>query len=356
MPKVACWHTKLHRGRIAPPIELADPVSSSLDSKEEEAKPHFTDWDLRWDPVTIKKIRFSDCFGRRTRRSFAFHIDTPLSVMKQFYADWRGLPVASLRFMISDIFPAGSQTLRSLGMMNGDNIDVFCTSDKLADPSAIHLRFKDTNGGQENVMVYMHTTMFWAKQIYADRIRVPLSSLRFRFDDAPVPNDSTPSSLSMSEDDVIEVFQEQSGADQFFVRIFRRSDKIDRSILLFSCRHQPTTLETFAPSRFALDTAVFVHQPCFLVETSRQSSGMCIPPTGYPIGFAILTDMSRFPNRQLLSTNCSKLDKKHSVTYQTANDSGRLFVNCLLLGKPSTDPPDDSFFWRTTCHHFPQTH
>merc|ERR1712156_226522 len=49
------------------------------------------------------------------------------------------------------------------------------------------------------------------KKSYAERVGVPVSSLRFLFDGRRINDDETPKSLEMEQDDVIEVYQEQTG-------------------------------------------------------------------------------------------------------------------------------------------------
>ena len=50
------------------------------------------------------------------------------------------------------------------------------------------------------------------KKSYAERVGVPVvSSLRFLFDGRRINDDETPKALEMEQDDVIEVYQEQTG-------------------------------------------------------------------------------------------------------------------------------------------------
>lgn len=49
------------------------------------------------------------------------------------------------------------------------------------------------------------------KQAYCDRQGVPLNSLRFLFDGQRINDEQTPKDLEMEDDDVIEVYQEQTG-------------------------------------------------------------------------------------------------------------------------------------------------
>nr|ACO10968.1 Small ubiquitin-related modifier 1-A precursor [Caligus rogercresseyi] len=60
----------------------------------------------------------------------------------------------------------------------------------------------------------MSTQMGKLKKSYSERVGVPLSSLRFLFDGRRINDDETPKALEMEQDDVIEVYQEQSGGNE----------------------------------------------------------------------------------------------------------------------------------------------
>ena len=67
------------------------------------------------------------------------------------------------------------------------------------DSNEIHFRVKQT------------TQMGKLKKSYSERVGVPVSSLRFLFDGRRINDDETPKALEMEQDDVIEVYQEQTG-------------------------------------------------------------------------------------------------------------------------------------------------
>merc|ERR1711951_55126 len=69
------------------------------------------------------------------------------------------------------------------------------------DSNEIHFRVKQT------------TQMGKLKKSYAERVGVPITSLRFLFDGRRINDDETPKALEMEQDDVIEVYQEQTGGD-----------------------------------------------------------------------------------------------------------------------------------------------
>merc|ERR1712179_735590 len=70
------------------------------------------------------------------------------------------------------------------------------------DSNEIHFRVKQT------------TQMGKLKKSYSERVGVPVSSLRFLFDGRRINDDETPKQLEMEQDDVIEVYQEQTGGSQ----------------------------------------------------------------------------------------------------------------------------------------------
>lgn len=57
----------------------------------------------------------------------------------------------------------------------------------------------------------MTTQMGKLKKSYSERVGVPVTSLRFLFDGRRINDDETPKQLEMEQDDVIEVYQEQTG-------------------------------------------------------------------------------------------------------------------------------------------------
>ncbi|CAH3130928.1 unnamed protein product, partial [Pocillopora meandrina] len=80
-------------------------------------------------------------------------------------------------------------------------------------PESEHINLKVM--GQDNTEVHFKikktTQLKKLKQAYCDRQGVPLNSLRFLFDGQRINDDQTPKDLEMEDDDVIEVYQEQTG-------------------------------------------------------------------------------------------------------------------------------------------------
>ena len=60
----------------------------------------------------------------------------------------------------------------------------------------------------------MGTLMGKLKKSYADRVGVAPTSLRFLFDGRRINEEDSPKSLEMENDDVIEVYQEQTGGSR----------------------------------------------------------------------------------------------------------------------------------------------
>ena len=81
------------------------------------------------------------------------------------------------------------------------------------DSNEIHFRVKQT------------TQMGKLKKSYSERVGVPVTSLRFLFDGRRINDDETPKALEMEQDDVIEVYQEQTGGVtcwDFSVKVVRK--------------------------------------------------------------------------------------------------------------------------------------
>ncbi|CAB4009879.1 small ubiquitin-related modifier 1-like [Paramuricea clavata] len=80
-------------------------------------------------------------------------------------------------------------------------------------PESEHINLKVM--GQDNTEVHFKikrtTQLKKLKQAFCDRQGVALNSLRFLFDGQRINDDQTPKDLEMEDDDVIEVYQEQTG-------------------------------------------------------------------------------------------------------------------------------------------------
>ncbi|KAI2810946.1 hypothetical protein RDWZM_002214 [Blomia tropicalis] len=76
---------------------------------------------------------------------------------------------------------------------------------------------QDTN--ELHFRVKKSTAFSKLKKSYSERIGVPLTSLRFLFDGRRIDDNDTPATLEMEEEDVIEVFQEQTGGFGFILKL-----------------------------------------------------------------------------------------------------------------------------------------
>ena len=75
----------------------------------------------------------------------------------------------------------------------------------------IKLKVVGQDSNEIHFRVKMSTQMGKLKKSYAERVGVPISSLRFLFDGRRINDDESPKALEMEQDDVIEVYQEQTG-------------------------------------------------------------------------------------------------------------------------------------------------
>ncbi|XP_073970803.1 small ubiquitin-related modifier-like [Rhodnius prolixus] len=75
----------------------------------------------------------------------------------------------------------------------------------------IKLKVVGSDANEIHFRVKMTTQMGKLKKSYSDRVGVPVSSLRFLFDGRRINDDETPKQLEMRNDDLIEVYQEQTG-------------------------------------------------------------------------------------------------------------------------------------------------
>lgn len=84
----------------------------------------------------------------------------------------------------------------------GDNKEYIKLKVVGQDSNEIHFRVKFT------------TQMAKVKKSYSERVGVPVNSLRFLFDGRRIDDTDTPRALEMEDDDVIEVYQEQTDGKQ----------------------------------------------------------------------------------------------------------------------------------------------
>merc|ERR1711931_370686 len=93
------------------------------------------------------------------------------------------------------------ETVQPILLTMGDETEYIKLKVVGQDSNEIHFRVKQT------------TQMGKLKKSYSERVGVPVTSLRFLFDGRRINDDETPKALEMEQDDVIEVYQEQTGGD-----------------------------------------------------------------------------------------------------------------------------------------------
>ena len=76
----------------------------------------------------------------------------------------------------------------------------------------IKLKVVGQDSNENHFRVKMTSAMGKLKKSYSERVGAPIASLRFLFDGKRINDDETPKSLEMEQDDVIEVYQEQTGS------------------------------------------------------------------------------------------------------------------------------------------------
>jgi small ubiquitin-related modifier len=80
-----------------------------------------------------------------------------------------------------------------------------------SDSEYIKLKVMGNDANEIHFRVKMSTQMAKLKKSYSERVGVPVASLRFLFDGRRINDDETPKQLEMRNDDLIEVYQEQTG-------------------------------------------------------------------------------------------------------------------------------------------------
>ncbi|CAG0879722.1 unnamed protein product [Cyprideis torosa] len=82
-------------------------------------------------------------------------------------------------------------------------------------PVYIKLRVIALDSHEIHFRVKTSALMGKVKTSYAERVGAPVNSLRLYFNDQWIDDDETPEQLEMENDDVIEVYQEQTGGASF---------------------------------------------------------------------------------------------------------------------------------------------
>uniref|UniRef100_A0A0A9ZF86 Small ubiquitin-related modifier n=1 Tax=Lygus hesperus TaxID=30085 RepID=A0A0A9ZF86_LYGHE len=88
-------------------------------------------------------------------------------------------------------------------------------NDKSKDDSDyIKLKVVGNDANEIHFKVKMTTQMGKLKKSYSQRMDIPVGSLRFLFDGKRISDDESPKQLGMVDDDLIEVYQEQTGGSR----------------------------------------------------------------------------------------------------------------------------------------------
>ena len=83
----------------------------------------------------------------------------------------------------------------------------------------IKLKVIGQDSNEIHFRVKMSTVMGKLKKSYSERVGIPVNSLRFLFDGRRINDDETPKGLKMEQDDVIGVYLEQTGGNDFEIHI-----------------------------------------------------------------------------------------------------------------------------------------
>ena len=147
---------------------------------------------------------------------FRVKMSTQMGKLKKSYAERVGVPISSLRFLFDGRRINDDETPKALEMEQEDVIEVYQeqtggASENKDETEYIKLKVVGQDSNEIHFRVKMSTQMGKLKKSYAERVGVPISSLRFLFDGRRINDDESPKALEMEQDDVIEVYQEQTG-------------------------------------------------------------------------------------------------------------------------------------------------
>merc|ERR1712226_1310500 len=135
--------------------------------------------------------------------------------LKKYCPKRAGAPLTSLQFRFDSKRINDEETPNSLEIEKYDVIYVYQEENGGAadggDTEYIKLKVVGQDSNEIDFCVKMTTQMGKLKKSYSERVGVPVSSLRFLFDGRRINDDETPKQLEMEQDDVIEVYQEQTG-------------------------------------------------------------------------------------------------------------------------------------------------
>ena len=115
------------------------------------------------------------------------------------------------------------------------------------DMEFIKLKVVGQDSNEIHFRVKQKTQMGKLKKSYSERVGVPITSLRFLFDGRRINDDETPKALEMEQDDVIEVYQEQTGGGESDVQ-----EETDQTKVKTGCTtSQSSNNHSFLPAYLA---------------------------------------------------------------------------------------------------------
>ena len=125
-------------------------------------------------------------------------------------------PFFHSRFLFDGRRINDDETPKVLEMEQDDVIEVYQeqtggVADEGDKADYIKLKVVGQDSNEIHFRVKMSTNMGKLKKSYAERVGVQVSTLRFLFDGRRINDEETPKALEMEQDDVIEVYQEQTG-------------------------------------------------------------------------------------------------------------------------------------------------
>ena len=157
---------------------------------------------------------------------FSVKMSALMGKLKKSYAEWVGVPISSLKFLFNGRRINDNESPKALKMEHDDVIEVYQEQTEGEDSANkgdrvyseyetedIKLKVVGQDSKEIHFSVKMSTPMGKLKKSYAERVGVPISSLRFLFDGRRINDDESPKALEMEQDDVIEVYQEQTGGE-----------------------------------------------------------------------------------------------------------------------------------------------
>ena len=154
-------------------------------------------------PRNLTKLLLKSVFFKPLKCGLVFH-----NIFKIYFFHFR--------FLFDGRRINDDETPKVLEMEQDDVIEVYQeqtggVADEGDKADYIKLKVVGQDSNEIHFRVKMSTNMGKLKKSYAERVGVQVSTLRFLFDGRRINDEETPKALEMEQDDVIEVYQEQTG-------------------------------------------------------------------------------------------------------------------------------------------------